>query len=580
MSAPRTSNVPSIWDLRDSLFRALAAAYAALGEDLFRRELTSIAAYYGEGATLPEIEDLFTKHVPAEAEQLKTELASHRSGGRERRSKGPARSRRPPLLNFDDEDLSILSPREVDVLKARSKNSIQEPAKRLQIINGSSRISPVGDVPATGAMAPPAATTSGAAAHVIQTGPWNIDDTGIQSRLSQASISQTRKRRFSEVHDSVELQTADDRRPRAPPRSESFGYVTRNGEYRCALCQRQLPNEDDLKLHEQISKEHTRSLKDQRKVTLGRGRLAVLAALSAKGHNANTSVLGQRLRIHNLLASSPDAAASEILAKENGNRHELDPSLRQSQDRQASSTDIDDEGRWHPNTIPVTQSVESTTPACVAGPLQTLYKGKCRADSLMSASDGAPAPETAPSRAAGIETRSTTARTEIGTLNTPQIPTGVEPTSTQQPHHNSESGGDEEASEIPDSVIAKDISRLIQLNLKLLNVFQKSAFARDNSSPPSGERAPANVPDDKSGPGMMGIKNSPSTNSTVPTTMVLETLDQAASCNAPNPGGRNCTRRTISAPGIGVRLGIKRGDTKENGKKKDVGEPISMIVLD
>ncbi|OAG45142.1 hypothetical protein AYO21_00490 [Fonsecaea monophora] len=579
MTALRTSNVPPIWDFRDSLFRALAAAYAALGEDLFRRELTSIAAYYGEGATFSEIEDLFTKHVPAEAELLKTELASRRSGGRETPPKGPAQSRRPPLLNFDDEDLSVLSPREVDVLKARSKSSIQESAKRLQIINGSARISPVGDVPTIGAMAPPIATTSRAAADVIQTGPWNIYDTGIQSRLSQASIAQTRKRRFSEVHDSVELQAADDRRPRAPPRSESFGYVTRNGEYRCALCQRQLPNENDLKLHEQISREHTRSLKDQRKVTLGRERLAHLAALSAQGYNANPSVLGQRLRIHNLLVSSPDAAAAEMV-KKNGNRHEPDPSLRQSQDRQASSTDIGDEGRWHPNTIPATQSVESTTSACVAGPLQTLYQGKCRADSLMSASGSAPAPETAPSRTAGINTRSTTARTEIGTLNTPQTLNGVEPTSTQQPQHNSESGGDENASEIPDSVTARDISRLIQLNLKLLNVFQKSASARDNSSPPSRERVPASVPDDKSRPGMMGINNSPTSNSTVPTTMVLETLHPAASCNGPNPGGRNCTQRTISAPGIGVHLDIKRGDAKENGKKKDVGEPICMIVLD
>ncbi|OQU98622.1 hypothetical protein CLAIMM_04378 [Cladophialophora immunda] len=583
----------SIWDFKDTLFRALAAACAALGEESFRSQLRSIAEYYGDGATFHEVETLFTKDVPAKAEQLKIELANRHGCRRNSPSRGSARLHRPPLLDFDDEDLSILSPREVEILKVRSKNSLQAPAKRLRVVEGSPPISRANDVPATEATAPQKRpgitqmTTSKAARNKFERGPANPDgpDTGRNPTdcFAQQSVSQPRKRRFSEVHDSVELQTAGRSSPSTttPPRSESFGYVTKNGEYRCALCQRQLPNENDLKLHEQIGEEHTRSLKDRRKVIIGRERLAQHTAVLAGGQNASSPVLDPRLRIHDLLESSPRPAAAVECSEvgENGNSHDREPSVRRSQDRQVSPAGIDEKRRLHLSTAPIQQSADDAASASAAGPSQPSDRGKCRAASLASLSDDTPYPRATPASAAGMYTRPTTAQTEIGTLNTPHISQHVDSAVTQQPH-DIETSPDDEMPELSPSTI-KDIMRSTGLTIQLLNSFRNCVSARVNEITTSADPGPAPVPDSRPEPHLTGIRStSPIGNSAVPTTLVLETLDEAASSSGVTSSGGNCKQGTISAPGIGVRYGIKRRDRTENGKKKDVGEPISVIVLD
>ncbi|KIX99281.1 uncharacterized protein Z520_04857 [Fonsecaea multimorphosa CBS 102226] len=577
----------SIWDFKDTLFRVLAATYAALGEESFRSQLTSIAAYYGGGATILEIETLFTKDVPAKAEQLRRELASRHVCGRSRLLRGSARPHRPPLLDFDDEDISILSPREVEVLQARSNNSLRAPAKRPRVVEGPPPTSPAGGVPASEAMAPPRRESgipqvraSGAATSEVQSGPSNSEapTTGQNQPddFARESVARSRKRRFSEVRDPIEAQTAGSTHTSPPPTSESFGYITKNGEYRCALCQRQLPDENDLKLHEQISKEHTRNLKDKRKVTIGRERLAQLIAMSAEGNNASTSVLSQRLSPDDPLASSPQPAAVEPLhVEENSDSHECRSPVGQRQDCQVSSMDVNQERRRHLSTAPIQQSIEHATSASSAAPSQTSNKGKTRAASFLPFSDVTPSTTATPAPAAEIHTRPTTAQTEIGTLNSPHVSRSVDSAIAQPPA----TRPDDEAPEISLRTI-KDIVRSTQLAIQVLSTFQNCASASVKSTTIPAEPGPAPFANPKSEPLHTGLGTGEIDNSAVPTTLILETLDDAASSSGLNSGIRNRAQGTISGPGIGVRFGIKRRDTKENGKKKDVGEPISVIVLD
>ncbi|OAP57776.1 hypothetical protein AYL99_08514 [Fonsecaea erecta] len=617
MATSRISKESSIWDFKDTLFRALGAAYAALGEASFRRHLTRIADYYGDGATIHEIETLFTKDIPAKAEQLRRELANRHVRGNNRPLRGSAPSRRLPLLDFDDEEICVLNPREVEVLEVRSTNSLQAPAKRprdvrvlssgeIEVLKARStnsrraprkrprvlpRLSttppPSGDGPASGSVTPlqaepniPKVTASGAATIEFDMGLAIPDASTSGQNLPESStregVLQTRKRRFSEVQDPAELQTVGSPRSSPPPRWESFGYVTKKGEYRCALCRTQLPNANDLLLHEKISKEHIRSLKDKKKVTIGRERLAHLTAIPAEGHNASSSAFDQRLKPHDPPeVSSQPAAGEPVGAKENINN--VAPASL-TQDRQAPSIYINEGRRLHLNAAPIQQSIENAEPASPLECRQTFDKGKCRATSVVSLSDEASSERATAGPTAEIHTRPTTARTEIGTLNTPRVSQYVDSAAAQQPHDIETQAAVEVTDISSDNV--QDVVRSTQLAIKVLETFQKRASAFINPSTIAAEPGLTTNPDSRSDTLYTGPRASSGENSAVPTTVVLETLDNAPSSSGLTPGNRNWTQRTISAPGIGVRVGVKRGDVKENGKKKDVGEPISVIILD
>ncbi|EXJ69677.1 uncharacterized protein A1O5_06748 [Cladophialophora psammophila CBS 110553] len=590
MAASRISNISSIWDFKDTLFRALAAACAAMGEEPFRRQLKTIATYYGEGATYREIEALFTKDVPAKAEQLKLEFADRHGCGRQRPSRGIAGSRRPPLLDFDDEGLSILSPGEVEILKARSDNSLQAPAKRRRVIEASPRTSPAGDIPASEAMAAPLREPGNG--RVMTTGTVANDfgvALGVSSHiagqnhadcLARETITQTRKRRSSEFHDPIELQTTSNPHLNAPPRFESFGYVTKNGEYRCALCQRQLPNEGDLKLHEQISKDHIRSLKDKQKVIEGRERLAKLTAARNEGQNAGSSAQCCRLSITDLLASSPrPAAAARSRLEESDNSFQYEVPVRQSHDRQDSPMDVDETRPHDPSALPIRQSVDHAAAILPARPLQIRDKGKDRAASLVSLSDDStPHLNAPPALASEIQTRSMTAQTEIGTLNTPHPAQYIGSAPTQQ-SHSLEAKLDDGAPEISASTI-NEILRSTGVAIDVLHAFRNSASAWVESNNTIFESGPANIPEPTSEPLFKEDSASPTDNSGLPTTVLFETLDNAGPPRGSNPNSRNDEQGTISGPGIKVRLGVTREHVNGCGKKKDVGEPISVIVLD
>ncbi|KIW92912.1 uncharacterized protein Z519_06761 [Cladophialophora bantiana CBS 173.52] len=590
MAAARISNTSSIWDFKDTLFRALAAACAAMGEEPFRRQLKTIATYYGEGATYHEIETLFTKDIPAKAEELKLEFAHRHDCGRQRPSRGIAGSRRPPLLDFDDEGLSILSPGEVEILKARSNNSLRAPAKRRRVIEASPRTPPAGDAPASKPMAPHLrepgngrVTTTRTAANDLGVALCVSSHIAGQNHadcLTRETITQTRKRTSSEFHDPIELPTASNPHLSAPPRFESFGYVTKNGEYRCALCQRQLPDEGDLKLHEQISKDHIRSLKDKQKVIQGRERLAKLTAARTEGHPTGPSTQCCRLSINDLLASSPrPPAAVRSGLEESDNSFEYEVSVRQNHDRQDSPMDVDETRRHDPSALPIRQSVDHAASMSPARPLQISDKGKDRAASLMSLSDDStPRPNALPALASEIYTRSMTAQTEIGTLDTPH-PAQYIGSAPTKPSHSLEAKPADGAPEISASTI-NEILRSTGVAIDVLHAFRNSASAWVESNNTTFESGSATIPESKSEALFKEDSAGPTDNSALPTTVLLETLDDAGPPRGSNPNSRTDEQGTISGPGIKVRLGVRREDVNGCGKKKDVGEPISVIVLD
>lgn len=73
-------------------------------------------------------------------------------------------------------------------------------------------------------------------------------------------------------------QTWEYTRP-SPSRPTSFGYITEQGQYRCALCQSQLPSEEDLGLHQVYSKEHLRNLGNEPRISMAKQQLAQLQSV-------------------------------------------------------------------------------------------------------------------------------------------------------------------------------------------------------------------------------------------------------------------------------------------------------------
>ncbi|KAK6381706.1 hypothetical protein LTS17_004765 [Exophiala oligosperma] len=83
------------------------------------------------------------------------------------------------------------------------------------------------------------------------------------------------KRRFSAIEGDEDDQVAWSPAPSsASLRSRSFGFVTKEGEYRCALCSSQLVDERELARHEKYSRSHRSKLKNRDLVFKAREQLA------------------------------------------------------------------------------------------------------------------------------------------------------------------------------------------------------------------------------------------------------------------------------------------------------------------
>ncbi|KIV86598.1 hypothetical protein PV11_02198 [Exophiala sideris] len=437
------------WRLRATVFQLLAAVYAEFGEEAFKGRYVSIARYFGPDATYDSIKSFFAKEVSRAAEQLKAKNRDHQGSGRRApaRPSPSARLSRPPHLYFDDEDLSILTQREAE---AHFGHSLRAPAKRPRVIKaspvpqesdavvycGTAPSHPINEPLTNGhTSVGPVCSQSDLEEPVVAGPSSNPESASYATAQSHHIVAEPRnksnKRPFGDVDDTVnnhaEQQSLAPVTP-SPPRLESFGYVTNQGNYRCALCLSQLPSEEDLARHEALSKEHMRNLKNTLKVVKGREKLAQVAAVLIGRHQStpapanpfgtkNMEPLQQPLSISEAnctQAPQPvsngtavDAPIQEQTAQTVPEQNHIDLPMDTIEVRRRSLSIL---------SSGITRDQRETAPALRAD------KGKGRALSIMSEEPTPPQSHTItqspgrPSQPVSISTRPTSARTEIGSL--------------------------------------------------------------------------------------------------------------------------------------------------------------------
>ena len=524
----------------------------------------SIARYFGPDASYDAVKSFFGKEISKAANQLKTANPDHQGSRRgipTRCSAGP--SRRPQHLYFDDEDISVLTQREIEAVEARFGQSMRAPAKRPRVIKASPRPStepetihanPVADLGRT-IPAPPTKAE-------IYRAPTPADLTRDHSRTTKQTQSYptvpenrapSRKRPFSEIADSIESQEPVRTRPNTPPQSQSFGYVTNLGQFRCALCMSQLPTKEDLDRHERISKEHLRNLKTEPKLSKAREKLAQVTAVPAVGQHHDTPAPIQPLRINDLREPAHLMSSKKTPQQE-------DPA---SQYQYGTPSDTIEVGGRAFSSVPYQPSTLDTTPASQLDLGNANFnKGKGRAASLASpvpppqAHPIHPIKPRAPSVSVPVpDTRPTTARTEIGTLDTPQTVKSFFTAPQQQQPHVSDAaekkvgnGPAFSSNELADVMRATEIMRqllaCVQTEAKAVHASQSEGTSFDSGVQMRSKVDVPVGPDGELGRG----SDSAAASETV----------HASSSSETSHDQQGRVPHAISAPGIDVYTGMRR----------------------
>ncbi|EXJ61005.1 hypothetical protein A1O7_05158 [Cladophialophora yegresii CBS 114405] len=572
------------WRLRSTVFQLIAAVYAELGEQGFKGRYASIAQYFGPEASYDAIKSFFAKEVSKAADQLKAQNPSHRGSGRGIPSRCPAGpSRRPPHLYFDDEDISVLTQREFEAVEARVGHSLRGPAKRPRVIKASPHPSPGPEViyAATVVDAPESRSISGQAARNQQepNNPTHVDTvlshSEVQSGSScpppQSDSGPSRKRLFSELGDSAQPEIDESSRCKQPPQFESFGYVTNQGQYRCALCLSQLPSQEALDRHERISQEHLRSLKDANKVAKGREKLAQLTIMPRARVDPNPPASLQPQRVSDLHETSKlhQPCGPSNAAPPAGNIRQSTPldtiHVRRHSVSRTASQPPSDVGRPNPqedSSIMVDKGKAKT--ASTLSPASPLYAPDIRP----------PPPPQTPSRPSPIaETRPTTARTEIGTLDTPHTFKTAFTALQQLQDLKPKADGNRlpfSATEIA------EVMRSTEIMIQLMGHVQREAKAVASSYPAA--RSFDSGISLGSNPASSGADEREARFAAGTEALQGPALPVAAE------RGHAAVPQPISAPGIDVYTGVRRdggtGESKDKGKRKDTGSEVSFIVLE
>ncbi|EXJ91515.1 hypothetical protein A1O3_00063 [Capronia epimyces CBS 606.96] len=490
------------WRLRDTVFRLLAAVYAELGEEAFKGRYVSIAQYFGPDATYDAIKSFFSKEVSRAAEQLMAKEPHHRGSGRRAPQRRDGRQARPPFLYFDDEDISILTEREAE---AHFNHSLRAPAKRPRVVATSPVPSAVQDgllhavVPER---TPVNALPNGggnedrvASPHEASAGPSSCpcpsSNPGPSSyftpneqedHTAQEKETGSKKRPFSALNDTAEKLQHLSVRPsdHSTPIPDSFGYVTNQGQFRCALCLSQLPSQEDLDRHELLSREHRRNLQNSLKLSKGREKLAQVTSVSRIGPHLSTPVPPQPPRLcgeDRGVVISANGGPSQGIIQENGGEPSRPIHPEQSPNHCDTLCDTI-EVFSQPTTLvcqPEPTQARTATPAFQPETLdQRVDKGKGRAASLSSSfsdqtpqqySQPGPCPPSEEARADSLHTRPTTARTEIGSITPSNSMTG------QNPGSNAGTAPLFSATEI------SEIMRSTEVMIRLMSYVQKEAVA-------------------------------------------------------------------------------------------------------
>lgn len=333
------------WKLRESVFRLLAAVYAELGEAAvssptdhevcplaelinaqFKGRYASIAKFYGNDVTYDAVKSFFAKEISRAAEDLQCQNPGHQRLNRPvpQKSSLSRSSRRTLHLDFNEQDISFVSEREVEV---HSRHALQRPPKRPRVYESpQSHVEEERLVESQEPPEPPRDQVTNGTPSGFQSVNRRLPSPQLQTNgnhpLDERNISfqhdflapvapreltsnstnpsyipspsptmlpptRTRaapkKRPYKEVPEfDLEYHTissSSQTGSQSTQEPESFGYVTNAGLFRCALCFSQLSSQEALDKHEVLSKIHQRNLQNPAIVSKGRAKLAQVTAL-------------------------------------------------------------------------------------------------------------------------------------------------------------------------------------------------------------------------------------------------------------------------------------------------------------
>jgi hypothetical protein len=229
------------------------------------------------------------------------------------RRRPPNVLRQPSAVGFDDDELIVVGEREVELHASRPSRPPTEGQSVPESTQTSVRLGRSA-YDATG----PGRTGSGSlrngmpsaqlAVHFDETNllntPGSMSFPGPSAYTERQNppheggherVGMSRKRSYSATQGPIDTDTFRSSQVNGmpSPTPESFGYVTNQGKYRCALCMTQLSSQQALEKHESIGKLHLANLKDPIVVSRGCARLAQITHLARTGpHQPHLPPLG------------------------------------------------------------------------------------------------------------------------------------------------------------------------------------------------------------------------------------------------------------------------------------------------
>lgn len=279
------------------------------------------------------------------------------TGGRTLPPQTPKLTPQPPHLASDDEEISILTEHEVE---ARFGPSLRAQAKHPRAV----KVSPntedlVASALGTTSPVPQSVPKGIQPVRKVATGsrPEEPHVNGLpsgtefssqaaarNSRMPTQLVNGNNKRPLSAVEgasdDQVASLPASSTGP--PPDYSSFGYLTKHGNYRCALCMSQLADLEDLDFHERNSTQHIWNLQDEFKLRKAREYLAQISGISI-GPRQATPVPTQRMRITGLLNPVPAGQMIDLDVFDSRNDQEPRQGHLENQNHFPTTTEAPDE---------------------------------------------------------------------------------------------------------------------------------------------------------------------------------------------------------------------------------------------
>ena len=278
----------------------------------FKGRYGGIAKLYGSNATYDAIKSFFAKEITRTADQLLVQVPDYRVERNARACRQTVSSaHRQPHVCLDDDEIIVVS-ENGSRMDVRHPTRPSEQVSTPLLVTGvmpSKRCADYTKVLSTAAVKRPdnPEVQAQRATRCTEANPFRLSvpastresvfDSGRQELIVDQMVSHERQQKISRKRPySATQEELDDQLDRTshansslPHSTISFGYVSNQGDYCCALCMTRLSSEHTLAQHESKSQLHLANLKNLTVVSRGRAFLAQITSLSPRSSHAPTA---------------------------------------------------------------------------------------------------------------------------------------------------------------------------------------------------------------------------------------------------------------------------------------------------